>query len=294
MKLGTVIVFATCFELVAICTPLTATQHLIDINEIYSNADGSVQYVELITLANGQTVLFPTSIQVFNADGSMETIFYDFVFSYPIGNNRTILVATTGFEAAFGFAPDFVVPDGLISSPNGRVVFFKELGGCIGIPSCEIDAVAYGSFTGRNGVHGIPAPALPRDGCFSLTRIGDSNNNEIAWAEMEPTPMRTDFTTGPSEIPFIRGDVNGDGALALIDAVFILSFAFLDGRTPMCLKTADVDGDGLIEGLVDTLFLLNSLFIAGSPTPALPFPNCDFEPPPPIPCSLTCLVYDCP
>jgi anthranilate phosphoribosyltransferase len=37
-----------------------ATFHLIEVNEVYSNADGSIQYVELISRGASQTMLGPT------------------------------------------------------------------------------------------------------------------------------------------------------------------------------------------------------------------------------------------
>ena len=39
---------------------------------------------------------------------------------------------------------------------------------------------------------------------------------------------------------FIRGDVDGDGDFAvLVDAIFLLEYAYMDGDTPPCLKAAD-------------------------------------------------------
>ena len=58
----------------AVAAPAFAAQHFIDINEVYTNADGSVQYVELIALAPFQSVLAPTSIRAFNADGSAPSL----------------------------------------------------------------------------------------------------------------------------------------------------------------------------------------------------------------------------
>ncbi len=183
----------------AVAAPAFAAQHFIDINEVYTNADGSVQYVELIALAPFQSVLAPTNIRAFNADGSVENVVFDFTVSYPpfgAGSaGLTLLVATPAFENAFGFAPDFVMPAGSLFSRDGRVVFFKE-SHCVGIPNCEIDALAYGDYTGSSGAHGSPAPfPFPTDGCMSLTRINGSNDNSLAWAVLPASPKRTDGTT---------------------------------------------------------------------------------------------------
>ena len=281
--------------LVVPASSVMASNHFIDVNEVYSNADGSVQYVELITTGVGQAFLGKTILKSFNADGSVEETVFDFIATYPpfqgLGTvGLTLLVATAGFEAEFGFDPDFVA-QGQLFSPDGRILYQLETTGL------EIDAVAHGNYTGPNGIFGSPAPALPTDGCMSLTRINGSNNNSIAWDILPPTPTRTDGTTGtaiscgPLE-DFIRGDSNGDGTFnALIDAVHLLTFGFSGGGAPPCMESADVDGSGSVNALVDGTYALLHGFSGGAPPPP-PYPTCG--PDPDESGSLTCDVNGCP
>ena len=176
---------------------------------------------------------------------------------------------------------------------DGRVVFSKDSGVCLAvgqctgplIPNCEIDAVAYGAFTGSNGAYGSPAPALPSDGCMSLTRMSPSNCNSIAFGVALASPTRTDGTTGsvacpppPADADFIRGDCNGDATFnPLVDIIFLLEFGFLGGPAPACLEAADVDGDGTQNALVDGLYGLEHGFLGG-PAPPAPFPGCGADP----------------
>jgi len=93
--------------------PASALFHLWDITEVYSNADGSVQYVELFTNTNMQDELidhtissaatakiytFPTDLDPdVNGNGNNSTA------------NRHFLVATPAFASQPGaVAPDFV------------------------------------------------------------------------------------------------------------------------------------------------------------------------------------------
>ena len=58
------------------------------------------------------------------------------------------------------------------------------------------------------------------------------------------------------------------------DAVFLLSFSFLDGPAPQCYAACDTNGDGMIAGDVgDAVHCLNFSFLGGPP-PVDPFPNC--------------------
>jgi len=74
---------------------------------------------------------------------------------------------------------------------------------------------------------------------------------------------------------FHRGDAEGDGAVDLSDAVFLIDSLFLGGPAPGCLESADGDNDGSVD-LSDAIGILNFLFLAGAP-PAPPGP-------PPLPC----------
>jgi hypothetical protein len=203
----------------SLALPAPVTFHLIDINEVYTNADGTLQYVELIANQNFQTNLAPVQITSLNADGAKETLVFDFTASFPgLGRNETLLLATQSFESVAGFPPDFVIPDGSILLVNGRVIYKQDSGSII-------DAVAYGAFTGSNSGFGNPAPALPGDGVNSLTRVRTSNtkNNATDFASALNSPKRNDGTSAT-----IRG---GGFMLALLsDTDEIIRFELATGN----------------------------------------------------------------
>jgi hypothetical protein len=205
--------------LCALCAPALASFHLVQINEVYSNADGTVQYVELIALANNQTNLSATRIVARDETNGNETILFDFVESYAWSNGQTLLVATPGFEAVAGFAPDFVMPaNSLIFSPDGRVLFRRNT-------AAAVDSIAYGAYSAGNGNFGDPFPQpLPTDGVHSLTRVNTSMDNSVGWAIAVNSPTRTDGTTttlggGGTPCP---GDFNGDLVVDFADLSVVL------------------------------------------------------------------------
>jgi len=142
------------------------TFHIIDINEVYTNADGTKQFVELIAGSDFQTNLAPTWLIALNANGTDTNVVFDFVASFPaLNNNETILLATVAMAGDLGFDPDFFIPDNSLFLTNGRVIFEDP-------PTFPtmVDAVAYGAYTGSNTNFGTPTSALPSDGCRSLRR----------------------------------------------------------------------------------------------------------------------------
>ena len=61
---------------------------------------------------------------------------------------------------------------------------------------------------------------------------------------------------------FVRGDFDGDGTLALGDAISLLSMLFLGGNPTSCIDAADVDDNGNLA-LPDAVLLLDHMFING-------------------------------
>lgn len=234
--------------LAAIVSPAAhATFHLIEINEVYSNADGSVQYVELRAVFPGQTELQHTRIVAHNSDGTVGTVVLDFTARFAaLGNNETVLIATPAFESVAGFAPDFVMTSGsLISFPDGRVIFTQDPP----FVDLVVDSVAYGAYTGSNTGFGLPAAALPFDGVHSLTRISSSvtPNNAIDFAIRTNSPRRNDgCTTTLSAAAFRDCNANGHS-----DACEVATGSLNDENEndvpDVCEDRGDFDGDGDVD-----------------------------------------------
>ena len=77
-------------------------------------------------------------------------------------------------------------------------------------------------------------------------------------------------------LPFKRGDCDRDGnQLGVVgDAVYQLTWSFLNGPEPKCRAACDNDIDGIIGGNVsDAVIILNFNFLGGGALPA-PFPDC--------------------
>jgi len=134
-----------------------ATFHLWQLNEIYSNADGTVQFIELIALAGGQQFLTGhtiTSSQVevvpgpYGEPSSQVATTNSFRFPSDLPGDtqgKTFLIGTTGFAALGLVSPDYIVPNGFLFTPDGSVNFA--------------------------GVDSVSWTALPVDGVMSIDRF---------------------------------------------------------------------------------------------------------------------------
>jgi hypothetical protein len=106
---------------------VNANFHIWDISEVYSNEDGSVQFIELFCPQNGQEFLNAHQIAA-TSDGNTVT------FTFP-GNsgsptlNKSLLIATSNFAALPGaVTPDFILPDNFINPNASAIVLNFGLG----------------------------------------------------------------------------------------------------------------------------------------------------------------------
>jgi hypothetical protein len=99
-----------------------ATFHLFTIEQIYSNADGTVQFVVLTTFFNGEDHWAGRALKSTTAVGEKV-----FAFPRPLPSDdtagRRVLVGTQGFAALGIVTPDYVIPNNFIPTGAGTVDF---------------------------------------------------------------------------------------------------------------------------------------------------------------------------
>jgi len=126
-----------------------ASFHLWSMDELYSNADGSVQFLEMTALAPGQQFFAGHTLTV-TQGGTVHT------FTAPSGlpgdsSGRRMIFATQGFANLGVVTPDYIVPNGFFFLGNGTINW------------ADADVWTYAS--------------LPSDGTLSLNRNGSTSAN---------------------------------------------------------------------------------------------------------------------
>jgi hypothetical protein len=123
-----------------------ATFHTFQITELFSNADGSVQFVRLHEQAgfNGQNFLAGITLTSTASTGA-NTV-YTFPANLPstATASKSMLIATQAFANLGLVTPDYILPSGFLSLGGGQLNYGN------------VDIIAYA--------------ALPTDGCHSILR----------------------------------------------------------------------------------------------------------------------------
>ncbi|MFN2426752.1 MAG: hypothetical protein ABR587_09955 [Candidatus Binatia bacterium] len=186
------VVFATAALLAA--TPSGATFHFAHIERVLTGLDGTtdVQFVQIQMDALGQHLVADSKLIAFNGDGSFSHVVLTVPDKVESGDGASFLMASDGFEAETGMAPDFTFE----SSP-GKGLFPKDGMVCWGKPDDitdpndpdMVDCVSYGNYTGEPNNHtDAPSPIAPFG--HGLVKETDTDSSAVDFlCEDQTTPV---------------------------------------------------------------------------------------------------------
>lgn len=141
-----------CILLITVVSSAEASFHTFKVNEIYSNADGSIQFVELREASglNGQNIWAGHTLTSSNG-----TTTNTFTFSNNLPSsttaNRMVLVATQAFANLGLVQPDYIIPAGFLF-PAGGTLNFADVSS-IGYASLPVDGILSRNANGSTGTN---------------------------------------------------------------------------------------------------------------------------------------------
>jgi uncharacterized protein DUF5648 len=143
-----------CVLAASLAFPAAASFHLFRLTQLYSNADGSIQFIQLKEAFGQNNENFLAGHTLTSTQGPT-TNTLTFLSNLPSGNtaDRSVLIATQGFATLAGITPNYTIPAGFLF-PTGGTVSYGE-----------------GTDTWFNAV-------LPTDGVNALNRDGTTGPNQ--------------------------------------------------------------------------------------------------------------------
>ncbi|MBK7952244.1 MAG: hypothetical protein IPK00_26695 [Deltaproteobacteria bacterium] len=154
--------------------PASAKNHLWKFTEVYSNADGTIQFIEMQECCGSDL-----EIQMASADLVSNGHVYHFPNNLVGPTAHTwLLIATAGFAALPGApTPDFIIPDGFFD-PAGDTLRYR-----LGTDIVTLDP-----------------DELPTDGVHSLERVGFSGSTFVVGVN---SPINFAGDSGSVSIPAV-------------------------------------------------------------------------------------------
>ncbi len=147
--------------------------HLYRINELYSNADGLIQFIEM-TIGNENDEGFwagqPISV---SQNGTTHTFSFPSHLPNQATANTKVLIATQGFANLGVVAPDFIIPAGFLFLDGGTVNF----AGADAVSYIELPTGGSTSLN-RSGSAGAASPTNFAGATATLAFVGGGNGND--------------------------------------------------------------------------------------------------------------------
>jgi hypothetical protein len=218
--------------LAVLIQPARAAFHLWQVKEVFSTADGSVQFIEMFSSFTGQTLTSGLTLTA-NSDGSIKT--FTFPSNLSNANTSSLLIATTGFGSlAGGVTPDFTFSQsttpisGSFFNPNATNLSF--------------------TFSGSGDSMSFTGASLPKDGIQSLTDAGavgfPPGVPNISSGVNSPTNLSGNTGSVNLSAPPPTGDYNGDH---LVNAADYVIWRDTLGQSVTAGHGADGNGNGTID-----------------------------------------------
>jgi hypothetical protein len=213
-----------CLGIVALLTSVQNAQaifHLWEIQEVFSNSDGTVQFIELFTTFNtqqstsGQTITTNAKMFVFPSNSPAPTA------------NHHLLLATAGFGSLpGGVTPNFTIP-GNFFSPQGDTITFigADTVTFASLPTNGSDSLHFSGLSSTVGPNTPTNYAGNQGSVFLIPPLtgdldcdGDTDFDDIddfVLGLNDPAAYEAQFGVHPA----LKGDTDGDDDLDFDDIV---------------------------------------------------------------------------
>lgn len=123
MKLPNVRIFLVWLAVLLASSLASASFHTFKVNQIYSNADGTIQYVVLREFSGANSQNFFAGHTLTSVGTSSQT--YSIPSNLPSSKtaNAFVLLATQGFANLKVVTPDYIIPAGFVPTAGGSINF---------------------------------------------------------------------------------------------------------------------------------------------------------------------------
>ncbi len=116
-----------CTLIMMLSVPAFASHHNWRVVEVFSNADGTLQFIQMNSVRENETNL---SCCAFTSTNLTNNNSITYMFPSDLGEdslNRDLLLGTSGIESAFGIRPDYIIPDGYLFTGRGGIQYNEEV-----------------------------------------------------------------------------------------------------------------------------------------------------------------------
>ena len=192
-------------------------------------------------------------------------------FSMGMGNDSAV-IEPTAVTATLPFDADFA--EGGIFADGWTIgVVYSFTGGNTLAFDSELDVVSVDYSTVAGALTGTDSIDTSLAWTSTLGSPPVDNVVVVNGASVEPNLVDGTISLQPVfDIPFVRGNCNGDNKVNIADGIWILNELFLQGPSGTCVAACDANEDAKYDA-GDAVFIISYRLLDG-PMPTAPFPDC--------------------
>ena len=192
-------------------------------------------------------------------------------FSMGVGNDSAV-IEPTAVTATLPFSADFA--EGGIFADGWTIgVVYSFTGGNTLAFDSELDVVSVDYSTVAGALTGTDSIDTSLAWTSTLGSPPVDNVVVVNGSSISPNLVDGTVTLQPVfDIPFVRGNCNGDNKVNIADGIWILNELFLQGPSGTCVAACDANEDAKYDA-GDAIFIINYRLLDG-PMPTAPFPDC--------------------
>jgi hypothetical protein len=163
--------------LLVVAPAALSSHHGFRISEVFSNGDGTLQFIEITSNADGHNRVNCCNVVAGNAATGVDTAFKP---PRPLPSTSTkgksMLFATAAFEATHAIKPDYIIPDNFLTTASGDV-FYNDTVNWNSLPTDGANSLKPG---------GVISIATPRN--FAGTEITLQADSDTAAPNLQNIP----------------------------------------------------------------------------------------------------------
>jgi hypothetical protein len=199
--------------LIAAVSSVSTAAPVWKIQEVYSSANGHVQFIKLFAATDGQNSLTGETLGFSNGGNVVRSITFD---RNQVGatSNRAILVGTSSLSTLYGVRPDYLIPAGFLSGGATKAINFANGADVVDLTSLPTDGV--------NSLNGLIAKSNPRATAILPQATPENFSGQSATVTGPPLlpnpilfvtqfPIPEDFTTVTSVFGNHSGSLSSAG-----------------------------------------------------------------------------------
>ena len=214
--------------------------HLYDIKEVFSNVDGTLQFIELAVGNNsGEDEWAGHTLRVFRDNVLVDTFTFTTDLPSNTTNNTSVLIATQAFQDTYHIIADYTIPEGFLPHTGSGIIKVDFAEGTdfvtYNVANLPEDGFTSLKRTGTTTELTATGPATPKNFAGQTVTLGSPNNEPTGNVTISGTATENQTLTADTS------SIQDEDGLGTFSYVWLRGNSTISGATGSTYTLTDAD-----------------------------------------------------